>query len=226
MRRTKAEAMETRSAILDAAEAMFFEKGVSRTTLAMIAEAANVTRGAIYFHFANKNALFEAMLERGRLPQECFVQLDDLIRSDDPLERIRSNAVEALEFISTNARAQKILAIMLLRCEYVAEMEEMLVRMREADEEMLSVIRLALEDASRREMLRADWTPDTAVTTIQCAMSGLITQWLRSGFGFDLVSVGRRTLDCLFDSFRRCQAGEARGETHPALPSSPVSPRA
>ncbi|ALN72820.1 TetR family transcriptional regulator [Aureimonas sp. AU20] len=223
MRRTKAEAMETRCAILDAAEAMFFEKGVSRTTLAMIAEAANVTRGAIYFHFANKNALFEAMLERGRLPQECFVQLDDLLRSeDDPLERIRSNAVDALDFISTNARAQKVLTIMLLRCEYVAEMEEMLVRMREADEEMLSVIRLAFQEASRRGLMRADWTPEAATTTVQCAMSGLITQWLRSGFGFDLVSVGRRTLECLFDSFRSTPAGEGRPDGRPALEQRPL----
>ncbi|WP_019997954.1 TetR family transcriptional regulator [Aureimonas ureilytica] len=203
MRRTKAEAMETRCAILDAAEVTFFQNGVSRTTLAMIAEAAKVTRGAIYFHFANKNALFEAMLERGRLPQECFVQLDDLIGAADPLDRIRSNAVEALDFISTNARTQKILAIMLLRCEYVAEMEEMLVRLREADEEMLSVIRRAFQEAAQRGLMSGEWTAEAATTTLQCAMSGLITQWLRSGFGFDLVTTGRRMLQSLFESFRR-----------------------
>ncbi|WP_427023642.1 TetR family transcriptional regulator [Aureimonas ureilytica] len=207
MRRTKAEAMETRCAILDAAEVTFFQNGVSRTTLAMIAEAAKVTRGAIYFHFANKNALFEAMLERGRLPQECFVQLDDLIGAADPLDRIRANAVEALDFISTNARTQKILAIMLLRCEYVAEMEEMLVRLREADEEMLSVIRRAFQEAAQRGLMSGEWTAEAATTTLQCAMSGLITQWLRSGFGFDLVTTGRRMLQSLFESFRRTDEG-------------------
>lgn len=198
--------METRSAILDAAELMFFENGVSRTTLAMIAGAAQVTRGAIYFHFANKNALFEAMLERGRLPQECFPKLEELPTIVDPLERIRANAIEALEFISTNTRTQKILTIMLLRCEYVAEMEEMLVRMRDADEEMLGTIRSAFHEAARRGAMAEDWTPDSATTTLHCGMSGLINQWLRSGFGFDLVSVGRRMLDSLFDSFRASAA--------------------
>ncbi|KTR06947.1 hypothetical protein NS365_05850 [Aureimonas ureilytica] len=202
MRRTKNEAMETRSAILDAAELTFFENGVSRTTLAMIAQAASVTRGAIYFHFANKNALFEAMLERGRLPQECFVGLDELMAAADPLDRIRANAIEALEFISLNTRTQKILTIMLLRCEYVAEMEEMLVRMRDADEEMLGTIRFAFQEASRRGLMAEDWTPDSATTTLHCGMAGLINQWLRSGFGFDLVAVGRRMVDSLFDSFR------------------------
>src|ERR1700712_1304134 len=54
VRRTKEEAAETRNSILDAAERVFFEKGVSRTTLADIALEAGVTRGAIYWHFANK----------------------------------------------------------------------------------------------------------------------------------------------------------------------------
>ena len=49
VRRTKEEAVETRKQILDAAERVFGERGVSRTSLTDIAEAASVTRGAIYF---------------------------------------------------------------------------------------------------------------------------------------------------------------------------------
>ncbi len=47
-RRTKEEAAATRDSILDAAEQLFVEQGVSRTTLQHIASAAGVTRGAIY----------------------------------------------------------------------------------------------------------------------------------------------------------------------------------
>ena len=49
MRRTKAEAAETRCSILVAAEKLFFEKGVATSTLDEIATAAGVTRGAIYW---------------------------------------------------------------------------------------------------------------------------------------------------------------------------------
>ncbi|MBV5333220.1 TetR family transcriptional regulator, partial [bacterium] len=63
-RKTKEEAQETRKAILDAAETVFQERGVSRTSLAEIATAAGVTRGAIYWHFANKAELFDAMIQR------------------------------------------------------------------------------------------------------------------------------------------------------------------
>ena len=48
MSRRKADAERTREIILDAAETTFLAQGVSRTTLAHIAQAAGVTRGAIY----------------------------------------------------------------------------------------------------------------------------------------------------------------------------------
>ncbi len=67
-RRTKEEALATRDRILDAAEHVFFEKGVSHTSLADIAQHAGVTRGAIYWHFASKSELFDAMFDRVLLP--------------------------------------------------------------------------------------------------------------------------------------------------------------
>ena len=64
VRKTKEEAQETRNAILDAAERVFQERGVSHTSLAEIATAAGVTRGAIYWHFANKSDVFDALFEQ------------------------------------------------------------------------------------------------------------------------------------------------------------------
>ena len=63
-RRTKDEAEQTRDAILDAAEKVFYKRGVARTSLDEIARAAKVTRGAVYWHFKDKMELSEAMVER------------------------------------------------------------------------------------------------------------------------------------------------------------------
>src|SRR5437660_4863612 len=86
---TKEEALETRSRILDAAEDVFFAQGVSRTSLADVATAAKVTRGAIYWHFRNKSDLFDAMVERVRMPMESIMtsNLDD--PASDPLALLR-----------------------------------------------------------------------------------------------------------------------------------------
>ena len=62
-RKTKQQALETRQHILDVAIRLFSQQGVSATSLADIAQAAGVTRGAIYWHFRNKSDLFSEIWE-------------------------------------------------------------------------------------------------------------------------------------------------------------------
>lgn len=68
----KVQGLVTRGKILDCAEILFFERGVSSTTLEDIAHAAGMTRGAIYGHFSNKWALVTALFERSALPLDPF----------------------------------------------------------------------------------------------------------------------------------------------------------
>lgn len=51
----------TRRAVLDAARSLFGAKGYAQTSVEEIAEAARVTKGAVYHHFAGKEALFRAV---------------------------------------------------------------------------------------------------------------------------------------------------------------------
>lgn len=81
-RRTKEEAQATRVQILDAAERVFHAQGVSRASLAEVAKEAGVSRGAIYWHFENKIDLFQAMLERLRLPLEELARASE--SEDEP----------------------------------------------------------------------------------------------------------------------------------------------
>ncbi|WP_290050379.1 TetR/AcrR family transcriptional regulator [Amycolatopsis solani] len=54
----------TRAALLAAATRRFAERGFGGTALEDIAADIQATRGAIYHHFANKTALFEAVFEQ------------------------------------------------------------------------------------------------------------------------------------------------------------------
>ncbi|MFD2262220.1 TetR/AcrR family transcriptional regulator [Lacibacterium aquatile] len=53
---------QTRGALLQAARALFVEKGYAETSTPEIVAAAGITRGALYHHFADKRALFRAVV--------------------------------------------------------------------------------------------------------------------------------------------------------------------
>src|SRR5271155_207223 len=61
---TKAEkAASTRANIIAAARALFAQRGYDGTSTGAVLEETKVSRGALYHHFENKQALFAAVLE-------------------------------------------------------------------------------------------------------------------------------------------------------------------
>ncbi|WP_343034050.1 TetR family transcriptional regulator [Aurantimonas aggregata] len=189
MRRTKDDALLTREAILDAAEARFYDHGVASTTLSHIATAAGLTRGAIYWHFPNKLELFRAMHERAKLPQEAFFS-SATPAARRSLEELYTNSIEAFRHLERDERARKVLTILLLRCEYVGEMQDAMMRRTDADNAMHRTVAAIFAAVQHRGELKPEWQPEIAATAYVCAVGGVISEWLRSERGFDLVTVG------------------------------------
>lgn len=79
MRRTKEEAEQTKESIFQAGIDLLAKKGIHETSMSDIARAAGVSRGAIYWHFENKEALLREI--RGRL-QSFYQDLVDAVRND------------------------------------------------------------------------------------------------------------------------------------------------
>jgi len=65
---TTAEGAATRERILDVAEALFAERGLAGTGVRDIARSASLTPASLYNHFAGKQALYDAVIERGVRP--------------------------------------------------------------------------------------------------------------------------------------------------------------
>ncbi len=113
VRKTKEEALETRNAILDAAEIVFQERGVSKTSLAEIAAAAGVTRGAIYWHFANKVDLFDAMIQRVFGLMEAKLAELQAQKHENPADLLRELAFYFIDRVVNDQRYHRSLEISL-----------------------------------------------------------------------------------------------------------------
>jgi AcrR family transcriptional regulator len=108
-RRTQAERSEaTRGALIEAARALFAERGYAAVGTEEIVRAAGVTRGALYHHFAGKRDLFEAVYERVEAELAERIAAGALSSAaESPLEAMRVGAEMFLQ-ACTEPEAQRI----------------------------------------------------------------------------------------------------------------------
>lgn len=201
-RRTKDEAESTRNAIIDAAEKVFFERGVTRASLEHVAAEAGVTRGAVYWHFKDKPALFEAMSKRVCLPYEDMLHNMVARSSMSPLDDMKKDCLRVLKRMSKDKRRRDVVTIMFFRCEYVEEMFGIIKRHNECNNRMLASSEKMFERARELKILALCWTPRQAATALMALMTGLIMGGLeqRKGFGFTTAGVG--CIEAFFNSLR------------------------
>src|SRR3954470_4196523 len=70
----------TKEAILNAGRRLFGERGFAATTMDDIAEQARVAKGAVYHHFATKEAVFEAVFDQ--VSRALVQEIDRAVRTE------------------------------------------------------------------------------------------------------------------------------------------------
>jgi TetR/AcrR family acrAB operon transcriptional repressor len=201
-RRTKEEAAATRDSILDAAEKLFVEQGVSRTTLQHIASAAGVTRGAIYWHFDDKGALFNAMMERAILPLEAEMQVLDQAESDDPLGDLRNYMLAVLRRTVEDPGARRVFEIATLKVEFVGEMDAVRQRRQQNMVNWMSRAERRIRLAVDKGLIGRDVEPDRVALALWIMIDGLIRSWMFDPQGFELLQIGQCVIDPYLDGLR------------------------
>lgn len=205
-RRTKEEAAATRDSILDAAEKLFVEQGVSRTTLQHIATAAGVTRGAIYWHFDDKVALFNAMMERAILPLEAEMQVLDQAESDDPLVDLRNHMLAVLDRTVNDPGARRVFEIATLKVEFVGEMDAVRQRRKDNMANWMTRAERRIRLAADKGLISCDVDPSRVALALWIMIDGLIRNWMFDPQAFDLLALGRCVIDPYLDGLRTGRA--------------------
>lgn len=190
-RRTKEDAVATRSGLLDAAEQVFLEQGVSRASLAAIAEQAGATRGAVYWHFKDKLDLFNAMIDRVTLPLEQVVYGDGVGQAGGaPLPRICRVMYVLLHGLAHDEHLRRVFTIMMHRVEFVGEFVALQARHTASMDECSGKLALDMEAAAAQHGVVLRYSPQLLARGLSSLLDGLMHSWLIGGQSFDLLQDG------------------------------------
>ncbi|UTH73622.1 TetR family transcriptional regulator [Chromobacterium sp. IIBBL 290-4] len=150
-RKTKEDSQKTRDAILDGAEQVFLAKGIANATMADIADAAQVSRGAVYGHYENKLQVCQAMIDR------AFAL--DALRFPPPgasaCETLLQAALYYLAQFLEPGSPQRVYQILYLKCEQTEENRGVLRRREQADRMTVHYARRQLRRAVLQQELPA-----------------------------------------------------------------------
>ena len=197
-RRTKQEAQATRSHILDTAELVFEQRGVSGTSLHEIAKAAGVTRGAIYWHFEDKADLFNAMMERATMPLEEGGGVCGFENSELSLAQMRDGFVAVLRQVVADPQMKRVFGIATHKVEYIGEMDAVRERRLSIRNGCLADVERTLKQAMQRGELTRRMPARAAAVGLHALLDGLLQNWMLDPTGFNLVKVGTQVLDAYF----------------------------
>ena len=195
-RRTKEEAEATRTRLLDAALQVFNEKGVAGASLAEVAAVAGVTRGAIYWHFRDKPALLDALIQRTVLPFETAFERSAANGSGGALSRLLDVLRLVLKTIMVDKVAQSVFILVLFKVAYVGDVQTMRTWRIESIERFTKHIEDALQSAAMEMGLPMHIPFHQAARGVRAVFDGILLEWLLcQGTAFDLESEGISALE-------------------------------
>jgi TetR/AcrR family acrAB operon transcriptional repressor len=185
MKRTKEEAAITREQLLSKALKVFSKKGYAATTLEDIAREAEVTRGAIYWHFGSKAELYNTLIREysnrgGAIMQQAAAEGGTLV---DILRRV---FVRQLQAVEEDTALRALMELQLFKTGLVAELEEGRQQQVEGSVGLVEMLAGIMGQGVQAGMLRSDVDPKEMARAYLGFQNGLIHLWLTSPNQFSL----------------------------------------
>lgn len=195
-RKTKSQALETRQQILDAAVREFSARGVSSTSLTDIANAAGVTRGAIYWHFRNKVELFNAIWEAYESRIKVLEVEYQTKFPNNPLRILREILIYILVATVTDSQRKALMEIIFHKCEFVGEMTSVHEARKALYMEGYGKIERILVRCIEEKQLPVTLDTRQAAIILRAYLTGLMENWLFIPESFDLEGLWIRISIC------------------------------
>ncbi len=175
VRRTREDAQRTKETILNVAKELFCRNGYDRTNLCDIATEAGVTRGAVYWHFTNKDTLF-IELWKNLCKGEAF---DDLIKKckskeGKAIDHLRDIIVSLVRVLS-DEQSVSLFRLVYALIRGVQGSTRIRVMLEDFHNELNGVMLLCIKDAIAQNDLPKDVEPVVACNYLSATLNGYIS---------------------------------------------------
>ena len=175
--------------ILDAAVAVFADKGFFNSRISDIADRAGVADGTVYLYFKNKeeilmmaiNTAFDAFMRHARTEVEKLAT---------PAERLRRLAFLHLDALGSNRNLAVVFQMELRQStRFLSEFSHHHMV------EYLSLVRAAIGDGQANGIFRRDMSDKIAANCFFGALDEMVTSWVLSGHEYRLSNVTDSVVD-------------------------------
>ncbi len=202
-RKTKEDAQKTYQALLKAAQQIFIEQGIAKTTLNHIAKEAGMTRGALYWHFENKDALILALWEEGAgsLNREITHALENLSDEEQPAETFRGVMHSMINAVLVDPKLSQSLKIIMNCVEITDEETPLRGYLQEKHGAYYTSMTTAVEYLKSQSMLKVELAAETISAGLLSYVYGLVHSHLEPAKLINLERDGIALIDLYLNSF-------------------------
>jgi TetR/AcrR family fatty acid metabolism transcriptional regulator len=186
--------------ILEAALAVFAEKGFFVSRVSDIADRANVADGTVYLYFKNKDEILATAISTAF---DTFMNnaRTELEKIADPVERLRKLARLHLEALGGNRNAAIVFQMELRQSTRLSEFSHQHLI------EYFNLVRAAIQQGQQLGVFRPDMPDKIAANCFFGALDEMVTSWVLSEHDFPLANAADAVVDILLNGMRLSASG-------------------
>lgn len=174
-RKTKEESEKTYHSLLDAATTLFARQGVAKTTLNEIAKSAGMTRGAVYWHFPNKDAVIMALWKRdaGSVHDEVTATFTHL-KPDSALKDFETLVKDMLKKATDDLKLTQALKIVTSSIEFTEEASGLQLFLMQRKNELYDAMKKAVALLQEYQAITTKHSTDLLAASLWSYIIGMV----------------------------------------------------
>jgi len=172
VRKTQQDAEITKSNILKAALEIIYEKGYARTTFVDIAQAIQLSKGAIYHHYKSKPEMFLAL--GIQMEAQIDTATQGMCTANATLKELQEMLYVMIRVIAEDPQLRKYYSIIFYRMEWTEELQPVTAFFDRLEEEMRAYIEGIFNKVQKQTLLPSSLDCKYASYALMAIVDGLL----------------------------------------------------